>query len=123
MSLCSIAFPDMFGSTKTYTINDHEATTSNLILMLKSERGSLYGDPYFGTDLRKVIFTQNGIVLKDLVIDEIYTDIITFMPQLQLTRKNIEVYEKNTSIYSTIDCINKLDYVQDLYNFRLTEEE
>lgn len=123
MSLCSIAFPDMFGSTKTYTVSDHEATTSNLILMLKSERGSLYGDPYFGTDLRKVIFTQNGVVLKDLVVDEIYTDILTFMPQLQLTRKNIEVYEKNASIYSTIDCMNKIDYVQDLYNFRLTEEE
>ena len=45
----SIAWPNMFSGKGTKLVSDHDATVQNLKLMLLSDRGSLFGDPYFGT--------------------------------------------------------------------------
>ena len=51
----SIKFPDMLSSAKTNIIENHEATISNLRLMLASWKTSLFGDPYFGTNIKRFI--------------------------------------------------------------------
>ena len=61
----SIAFPDMVSQTTTNTFEDHQATMTNLKLLLLSDKGSLLGDPYYGTSLKKLILEQNNIVIKD----------------------------------------------------------
>ena len=76
----TIAFPKMFNSTSLRVIEGHDATYSNLRLLLLSDTTMLLGDPYYGTPLRQVIFSQNDGVVKDLAIDAIYTSILTFMP-------------------------------------------
>lgn len=119
----SIAFPVMFASARTLTYSDHEATLSNLKLLLESERTSLLGDPYFGTLLKRVLFSQNDAVLADIIIDEIYTDLITFMPQLKLTRNNIEVTSNGVDVFATIRAVNLIDYQLDMYTINLTSEE
>lgn len=123
MSMYSLKFPDMIGSNGVSfnLVTDHEATVSNMKLLLKSYRGSLFGDPYFGTDLMQTIFAQNGTVIKDLVIDDIYSSLNEFIPQIQLTRKNIRIYQHDREIDADISYLNKLDYITDLYTFRLTE--
>ena len=78
----SFAFPNMFNKASTRIINDHEATASNLKLLLLSDRTSLFGDPYYGTLLKKYLFDQNDVVLRDIIIDSIYTAILQFMPQI-----------------------------------------
>ena len=45
----SIKFPDMVSGVVTNLVKDHDATAQNLKLMLLSDRGALFGDPYFGT--------------------------------------------------------------------------
>lgn len=52
----SLAFPNILTSSKVNIISDKEATYSNLYLLLNSNKGSLFGDPYYGTDLIKYIF-------------------------------------------------------------------
>ena len=115
----SISFPDIFSSTTTRVVKDNDATLSNLRLLLASESGSLFGDPYFGTKLRRFIYEQNNIVLRDLIIDDIYLAISTFMPQLYIERKDITITTDNTDIYATINCINKLDNIPNTYQIRL----
>lgn len=117
----SIAFPNMFSSARMNTYSDREATLSNLKLLLQSYKGSLLGDPYFGTTLNKVIYSNNHQVLKDLVIDDIYMAIAEFMPQLRLSRSDIEITGDGTSIYATINAVNLLDYTSNLYEINLTE--
>ena len=87
----SIKFPDMFSTVTTNTVKDKEATEQNLKLLLLSDRGALFGDPYFGTMWRKLLFEYNNIVLKDIIIDDILVSIQTFMPQLLTQRKDITV--------------------------------
>ena len=119
----SIKFPDMLSNTITNIISDHEATASNLKLLLHSDKYSLLGDPYFGTNIKKLIFEQNNTVLRDLVIDDIYTAIITFMPQLVINRKDITVTSDRAHVYVNIKATNLIDYTTDMYNINLTSSE
>lgn len=119
----SIAFPNMFMKAKTNIFEDHEATASNLKLMILSEKTSLFGDPYFGTTLKKYLFEQNDVVLRDLVIDSIYTAILQFMPQVLVERKNIKVTSDRTNVYINIKATNLVDYQTDMYNITLTGSE
>jgi hypothetical protein len=48
----SIAFPDILGHVNTSVFSDHEATISNLKLILATELKSLFGDPGYGCGLK-----------------------------------------------------------------------
>lgn len=119
----SIKFPDMLSSAKTNLISDKDASLSNLKLLLKSKRGELFGDPYFGTVLHSAFFAQNGKVIADLVIDEIYACIETFMPQLKLSRKDISLKQTKRGIVAEIRCTNVIGYTSDIFELNLTSME
>lgn len=71
----SLSFPDMFTTGSTKIKYDSEATKQNLKLLLLSTKQSLLGDPNYGTNIKKLIFEQNDSILRDIVIDDIYTNI------------------------------------------------
>ena len=119
----SLQFPDMVSNVTTKLVSDHEATSQNLKLMLLSDRGSLFGDPYFGTLWRKLIFDQNNKILRDIIVDDILTSIQTFMPQLLVKRKDIEVNSDKYSVSVTIKALNLIDYQTDMYSIKLMEDE
>lgn len=118
----SISFPEMFSSARTNLVKDKEATLSNMKLLLASWKKSLFGDPYFGTNLKRFIYEQNNVVLRDLIIDDIYVSLQQFMPQLFVKRKDIKVYGDQYTVYATINCINKLDNEINMYQIDLTTE-
>lgn len=119
----SIAFPKMLNNTSVSLYKDKEATASNLKILIMSDKTSLIGDPYFGTNLKKLMFEQNNIVLRDLVIDDIYVAIQTFLPQLLVKRSDISVTSDGVDLYLNLKCLNRLDYTLDLYNINLTASE
>lgn len=117
----SIAFPDMVSNTNTKIISDHEATWSNLKLLLLSAKQTLFGDPYFGSNLKKLMFEQNNQVLRDIVIDDIYTTILSFMPQITLKRNDIEIISNRETVYIKIKCTNLLDYQVNTYTLNMMD--
>ena len=117
----SIAFPDMVSNTNTKIISDHEATWSNLKLLLLSAKQTLFGDPYFGSNLKKLMFEQNNQVLRDIVIDDIYTTILSFMPQITLKRNDIEIISNRETVYIKIKCTNLLDYPVNTYTLNMMD--
>lgn len=119
----SINFPDMFSTTSTKIVSGHDATLNNLKLILLSSRKTLFGDPYFGTNLKWLLFEQGNEVLQDIVIDDIYTAILTFMPQLTLSRKDIEIVFNREEVFIKIKATNLLDFKTDLYTINLMELE
>lgn len=119
----SIAFPDMLSSSRMNVIEDKDATASNLRLLLLSDRKSLLGDPYYGNELAKVLYAQNGAIIRDLIVDEIYTAISVFMPQLYVARNQISVISDGTDIYTEFTATNLLDYSLNLYNIKLTNND
>lgn len=120
----SIQFPEMFTRTVTNTVSDYDATLQNLKMLLWSEKGELFGDPYYGTGLKKYLYDQNDVVLIDILIDDIYTAITLFMPQIKVERNDIQLYRSGKGKVSVeIKALNQADFSTDLYNIVLLEAE
>ena len=119
----SIAFPKMLNNTTTNLVKDTQATANNLQTLIMCDKFSLFGDPYFGTLIKKFLFEQNNVVLRDIIVDEIYTVILTFMPQIRVERKDIQITSDGKDIYAKIKCQNMLDYTTNLYSINLTAED
>ena len=120
----SIAFPNMFTRTSTNFVTDKEATFQNLKYLILSEKGELSGDPFYGVGLKKYLFDQNDTIIKDLVLDDMYTAIATFMPQLRINRNDLKLRTGDKGeIFVDIRAINQLDFTTDLYSIVLLETD
>ena len=119
----SLSFPKMFTTSRTLVDSGHTATLTNTHLLLASVRNSLIGDPFFGTSLIRAIHEQNGTILQDLVIDEIYTALLMYIPQLKLNRKDISLRSSGADLYAEIRAINLIDYTPDMFTISLTTNE
>ncbi len=121
----SIGFPKMFGTTTSSNIiNDKKATLTNIKLLLGSEKSTLIGDPYYGIKLKYYMFEQNGKILKDIIIDEIYTQIKTFIPQVIVNRNDIDIIQdEKGKLIANIRVTYLVDYTQENYSLVLFKEE
>lgn len=119
----AIQFPDMISLNKTNIVKDKEATKQNLKYLLLSYKKTMLGDPYFGVNLRNLIYENNNAILRDLIIDDIYTAINNFMPQINVLRKNIEVVSDRNTITVNIKAQNLLDFSFNDYSIKLLTVE
>lgn len=120
----SIGFPKMFATTTSSNIiEDKEATLSNLKALIGSEQGSLTVDPYFGVKLKRYLFDQNNSVLKDIIIDEIYSQIMTFIPQVYVNRKDIDIIQNKGKLIANIKLTSKMDYSQENYSLVIFQSD
>ena len=119
----SFNFPHMLNNTSADIVNDYYATLSNLKVLLASDKYALLGDPYYGTNLKRLLYSQNNVLLRDLVIDDIFNAIVTFMPQIKLSRNDIVITQKGTQLFAKINAVNLSDYTNNLYEINLTANE
>jgi len=122
----TIKFPKMFGpnTTNVWKASEYsEATTQSTILLLKTERGELFGDPYFGLLLKHYLYDQNNYILRDMIIDMIYTQIALFIPQVKIQRKDISIIQdvEKGKLYCTFHGISQIDYQLNTYRLTLYE--
>lgn len=124
----SIKFPKMFNpnSTRVWKSSEHlEATKQNTKLLLNTNRGELFGDPYFGLMFKRYLFDQNSYILKDAVIDMIYTQLAIFIPQVKVKREDIEIIQdrERGKLYCRFSGISQIDYTFNTYNLVLFDEK
>lgn len=119
----SIKFPNMIRHNYVQTISDEAATLQNLKLLLNSEKGEFTFDPFFGIRLKRYMFEQNNLVLRDILIDEIFEQISIFMPQLIIKRKDITIEPDNYKLYISIKARNQKDFQLNTYNLVLLDME
>ena len=120
----SIKFPHMFNTNSTRVWKSSEylnATKQNTKLVLYSERGELIGDPYFGLMLKQFMFDQNNYILRDQIIDMIYTQLAIFIPQVHVERKDITVFQdrEKAKLYCEFSGVNQIDYQLNTYQLVL----
>ena len=123
----SYKFPNMFrpNSSRIWQETEYNnATKQNVLLLLQSERGELECDPYFGILLKHYMFNQNSYILKDMLIDTLYTQIAIFLPQVKVTRNSIELISDRLKgrIYCKFSGINQIDYTHNTFNLLLFDE-
>ena len=115
----SIAFPNMISHNYVQTVSDYDATMQNMKLVLGSEKGEFVFDPFFGIRLKRYMFEQNNGILMDILIDEIYEQLVIFMPQLIIKRKDITLTSDRAKIYANIKARNQRDFNLNSYNLVL----
>ena len=120
----SIQFPKMFNTTNTNVWKSSEynrMTMQNVELLLQSERGELFGDPYYGLLLKHYLFSQNSSVLRDIIIDMIYVQVALFIPQVKLDRNNIDIIQdkEKGKLYCRFTGISQIDYTVNTYDLVL----
>lgn len=123
----TIKFPKMFNTnnTRVWKASEHlDATKQSSILLLHTGRGELFGDPYFGLMLKRYLFDQNSYILRDAIIDMIYTQLAIFIPQVKVKRKDIEIIQdrEKGKLYCTFSGVNQIDYTHNTYNLVLYDE-
>ena len=123
----SFKFPKMFKSNTSQIWRADEynkATKQNVLLLLQSERGELECDPYFGILLKHYMFNQNSYILKDMLIDTLYTQIAIFLPQVRVTRNSIDIFSDKSKgkLYCKFSGINQIDYTHNTFNLLLFDE-
>ena len=123
----SLKFPKMFNtnSSNVWKSTEYlEATKQNTILLLHTTRGELFGDPYFGLMLKRYLFDQNNYILKDAIIDMIYTQLALFIPQVKVQRKDINIVQdrEKGKLYCEFSGINQIDYTNNVFNLVLLED-
>ena len=117
----------MFNSNSSQIWREDEygkATKQNVLLLLQSERGELQCDPYFGVLLKHYMFNQNSYILKDMLIDTLYTQIAIFLPQIKVTRNSIDIVpdKQKGRLYCKFSGINQIDYTHNTFNLLLFDE-
>ena len=123
----SFKFPKMFKSNSSRIWREDEynkATRQNVLLLLQSERGELICDPYFGILLKHYMFNQNSYILKDMLLDTIYTQIAIFLPQVKVSRNSINIVTDPLKgrMYCSFSGTNQIDYTHNTFNLLLFDE-
>lgn len=120
----SIAFPNIFNGSTVNLYKDYDAIKSNLKNLLLSNRGGLFGDPHYGTAIKPILFNQAADdIMKELIKDEVYEAVLSYMPQTTIDRDYIEVYATDTFVSVTIKAKNDLGVVSDLLQIELLKTE
>ena len=122
----SLKFPKMFNINTSNVAESKEydeSTRQNLLLLLESMRGELLGDPYFGNALNQYLFEQNNYVLKDIIIDLLFTQIVNFLPQLKVERRDIEIIQDSLrgKLIVQISGVNMIDHKVHTYSLNLLQ--
>lgn len=119
-TMYSLAYPNIFNGSKINLYSDYEAIKSNLVLLLGSNRGGLFGDPHYGTEIKKILFDQayQPIVLQ-LIKDDIFESINSYMPQITVNRDDIEIQIVDNTVLATINVTSNSGETSNLLEIEL----
>ena len=75
--------------------------------------------------LKRYLFDQNNYILRDAIIDTIYTQLAMFIPQVKVRREDISIVQdkERGKLYCNFSGINQIDYTNNTFNLVLFESE
>lgn len=120
----AISFPDMFSKSTTNLKSDFDAVKQDLVLLLAANKGGLYGDPWYGTDIKSVLWEPNHRdILVNVVQDQIYESVLSYMPNnIALKKDNIRITILDTYAHVEIDMSAYSNKENDMLSIDLLNE-
>lgn len=118
-----IGFPKIFKGNSTIIETGIKASKVCVYLLLNSEKGELFGDPNFGIRIKRYTFEQNNYILRDILRDEIFEQLLIFCPQLYMEKPDIEIKQTGNKLVAEIKALNRIDYTTSIYNLVLLQED
>lgn len=116
----SIAFPNIFNGSKVNLYQDYDAIKSNLTALLASDKGALFGDPFYGTKLKTLLWEQAyDPIIRDLIQDDIFEAIYSYMPQITVYRNDIQISVVDNVVQASIKVRSDSGIESNLYEISL----
>ena len=116
----SIGFPDIFNGSTVYLDKDYYAIKTNLKALLMSNRGGLFGDPNYGLNMKQILWDQAcKPVVVELLKDEIFNAIYSYMPQITVTRDDIDVTVDGNLVNASISVKADSGVISNLFNIKI----
>lgn len=94
-----------------------EAYTSDLLLLLLTQKGERYYEPDYGTNLIQYIFEQNDGITSTDILDEIKREVALYLPSITIKTVNFYRTEDDPSINEN-QLVMNIDFVytEDTYS-------
>lgn len=120
----AISFPNIFNKSTVNLEKGYEAIKQDLILLLGSNKRGLYGDPWFGTDIKPVLWDQNHpAIMTELARDEIFESIYSYMSEnVGIEREDIEITRVDNYVNVEINLSAYSNKENDMLNISLLNE-
>ena len=116
----SIGFPDIFNGSTVNLDKDYYAIKTNLKALLMSSRGGLFGDPNYGLNMKQILWDQAcKPVVVELLKDEIFNAIYSYMPQITVTRDDIDVTVDGNLVNASISVKADSGVISNLFNIKI----
>lgn len=117
---CAIGFPNIFNGSRVNLSLGRDAIKENLVALLSSDRGALFGDPHYGTKLKTLLWNQAyDPVIRDQIKQDIYEAIYSYMPQVTVDFNSIEINVVDNVVMASIDATDDIGIERNLYNITL----
>ena len=82
----SIGFPKIFSGSRINLSTGRNAIKANLTALLASDKGALFGDPYYGTRLKSLLWEQAyDPIIRDIRKEDVFEAIYSYIELLDRT--------------------------------------
>ena len=116
----SIGFPKIFNGSRVNLSKGRNAIKANLTALLASDKGALFGDPYYGTRLKSLLWEQAyDPIVRDLIKEDVFEAIYSYMPQITVKRDSIKIDVIDNIVMASIEVTDDLGIESNLYEISL----
>ena len=116
----SIGFPKIFNGSRVNLSKRSNAIKANLTALLASDKGALFGDPYYGTRLKSLLWEQAyDPIVRDLIKEDVFEAIYSYMPQITVKRDSIKIDIIDNVVMASIEVSDDLGIESNLYEIAL----
>lgn len=97
MNQTTFSFPRMVDlRTRKITLSDtYKSINECLGILLRTRKGELLGDPDYGCNLLERIFMYNGLIVEQLIREDILDAVSKYEPRINMTSNDI-IIEQDT---------------------------
>lgn len=97
MNQTTFSFPRMVDmrTRKTQLSSTYKSINECLSVLLRTRKGELLGDPNYGCNLLERVFMYNGVIVEQLIKEDIVDAISKYEPRINITTNDIYI-EKDT---------------------------
>lgn len=100
MAIKTFSFPQMVGrDNKKVTLSENNKSINECLgILLRTRPGEMLGDPNYGCLLIERIFSYQGLVVEQLIKEDIVNAINAYEPRITVTYSDIQIVYDATTV-------------------------
>ena len=125
MNQTTFSFPRMVDlRTRKITLSDtYKSINECLGILLRTRKGELLGDPDYGCNLLERIFMYNGLIVEQLIREDILDAVSKYAPRINMTSNDIIIEQDVRTVRIYIQYEIKTSGEINEFNLEITDAD